>query len=120
MVNLTFLVTAALATTAYAYAWKKCTNAPRCVSSGWDTYSGTGLVGFTYDSSNQYWYSYKLDGLFVSPAGYFQPAHRRNFVDVTSKDPSLGTTYWLSSDGKACCLPDEVGTNIANVKARST
>ncbi|GJC84317.1 hypothetical protein ColLi_07155 [Colletotrichum liriopes] len=120
MVNQTLLLTAALATTAYAFTWTKCTNVPRCVQVGQPgPYSGAGFTGFTYNGDTHYWYSHQVDGLYVSPEGYFNPAHDSDIVDVYSNDNKIGITHWQSG-GNACCLPDEVGTNIANVEARST
>ncbi|GKT64973.1 hypothetical protein ColTof4_07366 [Colletotrichum tofieldiae] len=123
MVKLTLLVTAALATTSLAFdwSWSKCLNADRCVERkimGSSELYSSGAVDFIYDGSNGYWYAHKLTGVFLSPAGYFQTAHDRKILDVWHKDNSVPESSWQSS-GSACCLPDQAGTNVANLRAFS-
>ncbi|GJC81607.1 hypothetical protein ColLi_04445 [Colletotrichum liriopes] len=138
MVNLSLLVTAALAATAEAtvtYTWNNCKNAPKCngvdapgqigtagavTGGGFVFYPGVYLfsyskdTGFTYDSSNGYWYSHDTDGLYISPTGYVQFAHNMNRIGVQSKSNSVGSTFWRHG-GSPCCLPDQVGKDIYDV-----
>lgn len=72
---------------------------------------------FAYDSGggsdNGYWHSHDVDGLYVSPAGYFHPNAGLNILIVSSKDGSA--TAWDSY--VPCCLPDGVGTGIQDLMA---
>ncbi|GJC97786.1 hypothetical protein ColKHC_06612 [Colletotrichum higginsianum] len=79
----------------------------------------SGQVNFIYDSSNGYWYAHKETGIFVSPGGYFQYAHGKKYLDVFSKNPDYAGSSWIANSGSACCLPDEVGTGIKDLRAFS-
>jgi len=71
---------------------------------------------FSYAGDDGYWYSHDVDGLFVSPQGYFRPGGGLTYVAIWSKNGAK--TLWQSGDD--CCLPDEVGTGISDVMAYST
>lgn len=119
MVQLTLLVTAALATTSYGFTWNNCKNADPCLQNpgmvSAEMYS-SGEVTFNYNSDG-YWYARKLDETYVSPTGFFHYGHGHKFLDVTSKNAANKYTSWRAETGSECCLPDEVGTNIENLMA---
>lgn len=142
MILFVLLLPAALSATvgAVSFSWTKCTNAPKCLSTGSlegssTTYSGVSAsvgngyviyfpggyissyqasTGFSYDQSNGYWYSHDADGIYVSPAGYVNFAHGYNLIGLQNKDGDIGVTFWKNF-GAPCCLPDQASSNIYDI-----
>ncbi|KAH7486610.1 hypothetical protein IWW34DRAFT_779253 [Fusarium oxysporum f. sp. albedinis] len=116
MVNPILVITTILATTAHAYKWDRCSGVQKCVASGPPPIYGD-YTDFKYDSSNGYWYSKQIDGLYINPDGYYEPNGNGHVLQVWNK-PGNTLSRWRAPGKTACCLPDDVGTNIQGVSAQ--